>query len=69
VRSQGQWICDILNTDGCTGCHHMGDKATGEIPQSLLSKTANSKAAWDLRKGAECRRHTLGLGRSESLSA
>ena len=27
----------------------MGDKATREIPQSILSKTANSKAAWDLR--------------------
>jgi hypothetical protein len=49
VKSQGQWIRDIVNTDGCTGCHQMGDKATREIPQSILSKTANSKAAWDLR--------------------
>jgi hypothetical protein len=49
VASQGQWIRDIVNTDGCTGCHQMGDKATREIPQSILSKTANSKAAWDLR--------------------
>jgi hypothetical protein len=49
VKSQGQWISEIVNTDGCTGCHQMGDKATREIPQSILSKTANSKAAWDLR--------------------
>jgi len=49
VKSQGQWISSIVNTDGCTGCHQMGDKATREIPQSILSKTANSKAAWDLR--------------------
>ena len=49
VKSQGQWISTIVNTDGCTGCHQMGDKATREIPQSILSKTANSKAAWDLR--------------------
>ena len=49
VKSQGQWIRDIVNTDGCTGCHQMGDKATREIPQSILSKSANSKAAWDLR--------------------
>jgi len=49
VQSQGQWISAIVNTDGCTGCHQMGDKATREIPQSILSKTANSKAAWDLR--------------------
>src|ERR1700730_17535748 len=49
VKSQGQWISSIVNTDGCTGCHQMGDKATREIPQSILSTTANSKAAWDLR--------------------
>jgi hypothetical protein len=49
IKSQGQWISSIVNTDGCTGCHQMGDKATREIPQSILSKTANSKAAWDLR--------------------
>ena len=50
IRSQGQWISSIVNTDGCTGCHQMGDKATREIPQSILSKSANSKAAWDLRQ-------------------
>ncbi len=49
IKSQGQWISSIVNTDGCTGCHQMGDKATREIPQSILSKSANSKAAWDLR--------------------
>jgi hypothetical protein len=49
MRSQGQWISSIVNTDGCTGCHQMGDKATREIPQSILSKTPSSKAAWDLR--------------------
>jgi hypothetical protein len=48
-KSQGQWIRDIVNTDGCTGCHQMGDKATREIDPSILSKTTNSKAAWDLR--------------------
>jgi hypothetical protein len=49
VKSQGQWIANIVNTDGCTGCHQMGDKATREIPQSILSKVHDSKAAWDLR--------------------
>ncbi len=49
VQSQGQWIRDIVNTDGCTGCHQMGDKATREIPQSIVDETADSKAAWDLR--------------------
>ena len=49
VKSQGEWIRDIVNTDGCTGCHQMGDKATRELPQSILGETADSKAAWDLR--------------------
>jgi hypothetical protein len=49
VKSQGQWIRDIVNTDGCTGCHQMGDKATREIPGSITSKVKDSKAAWDLR--------------------
>jgi len=49
IKSQGEWIRDIVNTDGCTGCHQMGDEATRQIPKSILSKTADSKAAWDLR--------------------
>src|SRR3989440_464480 len=49
MHSQGEWIRNIVNTDGCTGCHQMGDKATREIPQSILSQVKNSKDAWDLR--------------------
>src|SRR5579864_2998360 len=49
VKSQGQWIREIVNTDGCTGCHQMGDKATREIPQSILSQVHDSSAAWDRR--------------------
>ncbi len=49
VKSQGQWIREIVNTDGCTGCHQMGDKATREIPKSIVSSVADSKAAWDQR--------------------
>src|SRR6202166_4874652 len=49
VKSQGDWIRQIVNTDGCTGCHQMGDKATREIPQSILSQTHDSSAAWDRR--------------------
>ena len=33
-KSQGEWIRNIVNTDGCTGCHQMGNKATREIPES-----------------------------------
>jgi hypothetical protein len=49
IHSQGEWIRTVVNTDGCTGCHQMGDKATREIPKSILSETPNSKAAWELR--------------------
>ncbi|MBV8844866.1 MAG: carboxypeptidase regulatory-like domain-containing protein [Bryobacterales bacterium] len=49
IKSQGQWIRDIVNTDGCTGCHQMGDKATREIPKSVAGQTKDSNAAWDLR--------------------
>jgi hypothetical protein len=48
VRSQGEWIRNIVNTDGCTGCHQMGNRATREIPASLGS-FPSSKAAWERR--------------------
>src|SRR4030095_10107041 len=48
VRSQGEWIRQIVNTDGCTGCHQLGNKATREIPKSLGS-FEDSRAAWDRR--------------------
>ncbi|MBF8301441.1 MAG: hypothetical protein HW394_1811, partial [Acidobacteria bacterium] len=48
MRSQGEWIRSIVNTDGCTGCHQMGNKATREIPKALGS-FEDSTAAWDRR--------------------
>ena len=48
VRSQGEWIRNVVNTDGCTGCHQMGNKATREIPKALGS-FENSAAAWERR--------------------
>ena len=35
IKSQGEWIRNIVNTDGCTGCHQIGNKATREIPEAL----------------------------------
>src|SRR5690349_13363141 len=46
IKSQGQWIREIVNTDGCTGCHQMGDKATREIPDSIVHHSKDSIAAW-----------------------
>ena len=48
VRSQGEWIRQIVNTDGCTGCHQMGGAATRTIPADFLGQ-GDSKAAWDKR--------------------
>jgi len=35
IESQGEWIRSVVNTDGCTGCHALGNKATREIPSEL----------------------------------
>jgi hypothetical protein len=48
VKTQGEWIRNVVNTDGCTGCHQMGNKATREIPPNL-GKFDNSIAAWERR--------------------
>src|SRR5262245_20948223 len=37
IRSQGEWIRQIVNTDGCTGCHQLGGKATRTIPASFAA--------------------------------
>jgi hypothetical protein len=49
IKSQGQWIREVVNTDGCTGCHQMGDKATREIPDSISHHSKDSIAAWQRR--------------------
>ena len=48
MKSQGDWIRNIVNTDGCTGCHQLGNKATREIP-AALGRFPTSVAAWDRR--------------------
>jgi hypothetical protein len=48
MRSQGEWIRNIVNTDGCTGCHQMGNRATREIPEAL-GTFPSSIAAWERR--------------------
>ena len=48
IKSQGEWIRQVVNTDGCTGCHQLGNKATREIPTSLGTFDSSSHA-WDRR--------------------
>src|SRR5204862_384823 len=49
VRSQGEWIRQVVNTDGCTGCHQMGGAATRTIPSGILTQFPDSKMAGDRR--------------------
>ena len=48
IHSQGEWIRQVVNTDGCTGCHQLGNKATREIPKNL-GAFESSGEAWDRR--------------------
>ena len=48
IKTQGEWIRQIVNTDGCTGCHQMGGPATREIPKNL-GTFESSIDAWDRR--------------------
>jgi hypothetical protein len=50
IKSQGEWILRTVNTDGCNGCHQMGNPATRTIPPSILSEVkGDTKAAWARR--------------------
>ena len=49
IRSQGEWIRQVVNSDGCTGCHQLGGPATRTIPPTFLGASTNSKDAWDRR--------------------
>jgi len=75
IKSQGEWIRNIVNTDGCTGCHQMGNKATREIPKEL-GVFDSSIDAWDRRiqsgqaGGGMSNRFTqVGRGRALSMWA
>src|SRR5215813_13180017 len=48
MRSQGEWIRNVVSTDGCTTCHQLGNRATREIPEGI-GTFANSLLAWDRR--------------------
>jgi hypothetical protein len=72
IKSQGEWIRQVVSTDGCTGCHQLGGKATREIPASL--GTFDTAAhAWDRRiqagqaGGAMSARFTQ-VGRARALA-
>src|SRR6195256_6982418 len=47
VKSQGEWIRNVINTDGCSGCHQLGSKATRELHPSFAGMKTTE--AWDKR--------------------
>jgi hypothetical protein len=49
IHSQGEWIRQVVNTDGCTGCHQLGNEATRTITPSILAAARDSRSAWDRR--------------------
>ncbi|MEP7308407.1 MAG: carboxypeptidase-like regulatory domain-containing protein [Acidobacteriota bacterium] len=48
IKSQGEWIRQVINTDGCSGCHQLGSKATRELP-AAYETAKTSTEAWDKR--------------------
>ena len=72
VKSQGEWIRNVVSTDGCTGCHQLGNKATREIPETL-GRFPTSIAAWDRRvqsgqAGAGMSARLTQVGRARALA-
>src|SRR5262245_22675189 len=47
LKSQAQWL-DIVKTNGCYGCHQMGNKATRTIPKEF-DHFKTSVEAWERR--------------------
>ena len=48
IRSQGQWVQEVVGIDGCTNCHQLGNKATRTLPTNL-GAFDSSAAAWERR--------------------
>ncbi len=46
-KTQSQWL-DSIKTNGCVGCHELGEKSTRTIPKEL-GELANSTEAWERR--------------------
>ena len=73
MRSQGEWIRNIVNVDGCAGCHQMGNKATREIPKMFLAGEGNGVEAWERRilagqAGAAMNNRFTQVGRKRALA-
>src|SRR5436190_945616 len=69
LKSQEQWL-DIVNTNGCYGCHALGNKAMRAIPKEL-GDFKSSEEAWQRRiqSGQALTQMTTALGRMGNARA
>src|SRR5262249_61204875 len=69
LRSQSHWLAGI-KTDGCVGCHQLGNKATRTIPESLGSFDS-SYSAWVRRvqSGQASEQMARAMGRLDNQRA
>ena len=69
VKSQAEWL-NVVKTNGCYGCHALGNKATRTI-SSDLGTFASSREAWSRRilAGQAMTQMTNALGRLEPQRA
>jgi hypothetical protein len=69
LKSQAQWL-DIVKTNGCYGCHALGNKATRTIPKEF-SHIKSSTEAWERRiqSGQALTQMTTAIGRLDSQRA
>jgi hypothetical protein len=69
LKSQAQWL-DIVKTNGCYGCHALGNKATRTIPKEF-SHFKTSAEAWERRiqSGQALTQMTAAIGRLDTRRA
>src|SRR4029078_4394089 len=72
IKSQGEWVRNIVTTDACTACHQIGGNAT-RVVQRALGTFEDSPAAWDRRiqsgrAGAAMSARFTQVGRARALA-
>ena len=69
LKSQAQWL-DIVKTNGCYGCHALGNKATRTIPKEF-SHFKTTTEAWERRiqSGQALTQMTTAIGRLDTQRA
>ncbi|MFL4973934.1 MAG: carboxypeptidase regulatory-like domain-containing protein [Microvirga sp.] len=69
LKSQAQWL-DVVKTNGCYGCHALGNRATRTIPKEL-GAFPSSVEAWERRiqSGQAMTQMTANIGRLDTKRA